>query len=346
MKKINYRESSSPLQVIVKNGTNETKQISLFGSEYNEFENSDIESYFSNISYSSIQKTLLHTIYGIDKMRIHLQTKNSKGNFDTKKSKYNLKDLVISINYQDINGQSLTMPLAIEKHIYPKQFQKNIADVKHEIYLDGSVALNFTLSPKTEIVFTLFPFYKNKLGTEAYYGERGLIKMIEDVKHPFSEILVNKINEANRLRNSYKADEEENAINSYYSSSSKMFFNEKIHTILIGLNDIPSDLYRNMVNLYVELEDYINALIKEAEDFIDNLDAFELDLKNNHEVLKEINELKNKTEDVLYKRKISKKQVSKKENKEALDVVSKKVNNKKSPTKKVVKKVTKKVSKK
>lgn len=327
MRKKRYFHSSCPLQLIAKNETIQPKQISLFGSEFNDFENKDIQSCFQNITYPHVQKTLLHSSYGIDKMRLHLQTKNSKDKFDAKKSKDNLKDLVLSIYCQDINGQSLTMPLLINSYIDPKQIQKCIADVNYKLYLDGSVALNFTLPPKTEVVFTFFPFYENKRGAEAYFGESGLIKMIEDIKHPFSEILVNKINEANRLRNSYKADEEENAINSYYSSRSKIFFNEKIHTLLISLTDIPSDLYRNMVNLYVELEDYINALIKEAENFIDNLDAFELDLKNNHEVLKEINELKNKTEDVLYKRKISKKQVSKKENKEALGIISKKMNN-------------------
>lgn len=342
----NYHESSSPLQVMAKNETNEPKQISLFGSEFNDFEDKDIQCCFSDISYSNIQKSLLHTLYGIDKIRIHLQTKNSKGSFDAKKSKDNLRDLVVSIHSQDINGRAMTRPLFVENHIDPKQYQKDIADIEHELYLDGSVALNFTLPPKTEVIFTLFPFYKNKIGIETYHGKRGLTKMIENIRHPFSEILINKIKEADKLRNSYKADEEENSINNYYTSGYKVFFNEKIHTLLVSLTDIPSDLYRNMVNLYVELEDYINALIKEAEFFIDNLHSFELDLKNNHEVLQEINELKNKTENVLRKRKNIKKESSKKENKKTLDIVSKKVNNKKSSAKKVVKNTTNENSKK
>lgn len=44
MRKINYHEYSSPIQVVVKNENNEQKHISVFGSEFNEFENKDISS--------------------------------------------------------------------------------------------------------------------------------------------------------------------------------------------------------------------------------------------------------------------------------------------------------------
>lgn len=357
----NYHESSSPLQVMAKNETNEPKQISLFGSEFNDFENEYVQSCYSYVTYPNVQKSLLHTIYGIDKMRIILQTKNSKGNFDTTKSKNNLKDLVISVYSQDdVNGQAMTIPLFVKHHISPKQFQKNIADIKYELYLDGSVALNFTLPPKTEVTFTLFPFYKNKLGTETYYGEFGLIKMIENIKHPFSEILVNKINEAKKIKTDYEKCLKDNSIviqNNYYS---RVIFDENVDELLFNINDIPADIYRNMVDLYIELNNYIGYLRNQIEhvkkhnktdnkfsvnDFVGKLE-FELDLKNNHEVLQEINELKNKTENVLRKRKNIKKESSKKENKKTLDIVSKKVNNKKSSAKKVVKNTTNENSKK
>ena len=57
-------------------------------------------------------------------MRLHLQTKNSKDKFDAKKSKDNLKDLVLSTHCQDINGQSLTMPLLINSYISYSKFLK------------------------------------------------------------------------------------------------------------------------------------------------------------------------------------------------------------------------------
>ena len=258
MRKINYHEYASPIQVVVKNENNEKKHISVFGSEFNEFENKDISSVFNNEKYSSIQKALINCVYGVDLIRIQLSTKNSKGKFDSKKSKLNLESFVINMNCKDINGQEMTIPIIVKSYIDPKQFVKYIADIKYKFNLDSSVALNFSLPPKTQVVITIFPFYTNKLGAENYYGEHGIIQIIRNINHPFSEILIGKIDKARELKDIHSQLDliKQKGAYSYPRIKKK----KKIDELLFGIHDIPADIYRNMVNLYVELNDYVSEL--------------------------------------------------------------------------------------
>lgn len=53
-----YTHNSSPLQVQVSNTTKKTKNIKVFGSAYNEFENSDIVPSQMNVTYSHLQKII------------------------------------------------------------------------------------------------------------------------------------------------------------------------------------------------------------------------------------------------------------------------------------------------
>jgi hypothetical protein len=340
MRKINYHEYSSPIQVVVKNENNEQKHISVFGSEFNEFENKDISSVFNNEKYSSIQKALINCVYGVDLIRVQLSTKNSKGQFDSKKSILNLESFIINMNCKDINGQEMTIPIIVKSYIDPKQFIKYIADIKYKFNLDSSVALNFLLPPKTQVVITIFPFYTNKLGAENYYGEHGMIQMIRNINHPFSEILIGKIDKARELKDIHSQLDLIKQKGAY--SYPRIIFNQKIDELLFGIHDIPADIYRNMVNLYVELNDYVGELQHRIESLKKDkklVDKFSVD----NFLSKLEDEIGVKKDD---KKSVIKKQLAKKENKETLDIFSKKVNNKKSTAKKSVKKVTKKVSKK
>lgn len=258
MRKINYHEYASPIQVVVKNETIQSKFINLFGSEFNDFENKDISSVFNNEKYSSIQKALINCVYGVDLIRIQLSTKNSKGKFDSKKSKLNLESFVINMNCKDINGQEMTIPIIVKSYIDPKQFVKYIADIKYKFNLDSSVALNFSLPPKTQVVITIFPFYTNKLGVENYYGEHGIIQMIRNINHPFSEILIGKIDKARELKDIHSQLDLIKQKGAY--SYPRIIFNQNIDELLFKIHDIPADIYRNMVNLFVELNEYVGEL--------------------------------------------------------------------------------------
>lgn len=289
--------NTSPILVDLSNDTEDYKLVKLFGSSFNEFENNDVKGILSDISYSFIQKTLLNTIYKVDLTRLHIQSTDKKKKLSPNFSETKLKELVINLFCADINGQSIMIPIIVKSYFDKKQNQKDIVDINYPINLDDKTELVFKLPPKSKLTATFFPYKITKLSGTSYYGYSGLISSIKDIKHNFSTILVNKLNEAKELK-----DKLDNYKNSEFVFSSQ-YFDNSVDYALNTIHDIPSDLYRNMVNLYMHLDYFIIGAKKEIE-------QFSLNVKNNK---------------------------SKKTNSETIDFVSSKIDNKKTLSNKAVK---------
>jgi hypothetical protein len=330
-----YIKHASPIQVVLSNDTNESKPINLFGSSYNEFVNKDIKSGIPYVTYEHIQKTLLSTAYFFDLMRLEISSLGKKGKTDIGASCNNLKKLVITVGNSDINGQACYIPIIVGSYIDKKQFQKCIVDINYNVILDDSTQLNFNVPPKSTIVVSIFPYKVKKNNETRYYGYSGLISSIKDIKHKFSDILINKINEADKLKKEYDEFEDVKSHKQYFQLED-YYFDATIDNMLSKLHDIPSDLYRNMIDLYTELDWFIGDIKKKLQK-VNDMVKFEKKFKPK---TGDIDELLNKSKGTLS----PKKSVSKiKENSNTLNFVSSKINKSKvAPNKKSVNKTSKK----
>lgn len=146
--------SSSPIQLMIKNNTEEIKNAVLFGSNrhlltkgFGSDEGLEITPVTGNISYLEILQSIAHD--PIETSLIRIQSANTSQ-----------VTQVMTIYSSDVNGQSVSIPIIVQSYFSTHQFQAGIVDVPFVTNFDGNTDLSFPVLPQTTVTITFF--YKKK----------------------------------------------------------------------------------------------------------------------------------------------------------------------------------------
>lgn len=217
-------KASNSICLIAKNETNERKYINLF------YDTENVISGLPNVSIEKFQRDITSNKYEIGIIDI----KASAGS--------ELRDLEITLQYIDVFGNEITRTLKVTDFIskkkdrfgMPLHYQSNKVTIVQEFEINTYTSIFISAPPKSEFSFYFLPLSKMHRA----------IKQIKEIKHDFVNVLVNKLNECaqtDKLPVSYDFRQ----IND-------------IDALLLNFNEIPADFYRNMVNLYVAMQQNIS----------------------------------------------------------------------------------------
>lgn len=241
---LNISTSLPTFNIKCVNNLNKPKQFTLFGAGYNSKE--DVVSTMPGVSYDFMQKQLLSKNYWIGMM--YLQVTQSK----LPASKV-LSALQFFIDSKDVSGQRNILPINMGVH-FPKinQVNMDVAEVHRVFNLNIQTSIQFTLPAKTTLEFT---FYRSAL--EELFKIKGI---------PFVNSLIDRIQiiQSKTRKYEYYINGKHTTDNESYANfvnAGNQLLTRKIERI----NDVPADIYRNLCELSVVIDEYEKTLFKYGE---------------------------------------------------------------------------------
>ncbi len=249
--KIDRHEGVLTSQPIILNCTNPHPypiQIRLFGSAYNKFENEYVTTPASEAGYEFIQKNLFSHKYAIG--ITHFESTNIKF----------LRKLQLTLKYLNVNGNSTRQTFCVKPN--KKSFDKTKTDTKHQFKLDAATELNFMLAANTTLKILFYPSavinLRRSLAGLPAIQEYSAPKIIagsvnnnavynfgHKINHKFGTVLQDKYNTVkDHVAVAFKKKK-------LSPQLAQKFID--IHQKIDSINNIPVDFYRNLIDVYTDL---------------------------------------------------------------------------------------------
>lgn len=168
-----------PIQLMIENTTDETKNVVLFGTNKNLLHPNfgadkgvKVTPTQGNVSYFEVLMAIKSDPITVNLFRV--QSANSSQVMEA-----------ITISHKEPNGRQVTVPIITQSYFSAMQMQSGVVDVPFVMNIDGNTELLLEIRPKTTSVITFFYELKSDLDKKALIDQLESIGITPDFIHSF-----------------------------------------------------------------------------------------------------------------------------------------------------------------